>query len=52
MMLKIIPGEIFGHWTVIEEDYKKALGNKYYNCQCKCGKTQSLKATNLKKWPK
>ncbi len=41
-------GKVFGNWTVISQLPNKR-GNRYWNCQCKCGRTSKIPTYYLTK---
>lgn len=45
MKYAITPGDIFGNFTVIEQ--QKGRRNITFTCACVCGKTRNVKAVNL-----
>ena len=43
-----LTGKTFGRLTVLKRDYEKVGANAYWICQCECGKTTTVRGTDLK----
>ena len=47
--IKIILGQRFGNWTVVQSSEKKALDGIYYwKCRCDCGFESEVRGQNLR----
>lgn len=40
-------GKRFGHWIVLSYAYTDDTGHRYYNCQCDCGTTKTIRLSKL-----
>ena len=43
----ILPGDMFGQWTVELTDQNPPPGYRYIFCRCSCGVTKFVRKTNL-----
>jgi len=45
--VKLLPGAVFGDWTIIAFSGRHSDSQPYYRCRCVCGREKEILASNL-----